>query len=76
MRTFFGVVAALVALFAGGCGVVFFVMSVADSMAGRNAYGIPFISVIIGVIPGIIAGFIAWWLLKKRLEPSDNEGHE
>ncbi|NNE23758.1 MAG: hypothetical protein HKN11_14230 [Rhizobiales bacterium] len=71
MRTFFGVVAALVALFAGGCGVVFFVMSIADTMAGRNAYGIPIISLVIGIIPGIIAGLVAWWLLKKRPEGGD-----
>jgi len=73
MRTFFGIFAALVALFAGGCGVVFFVMSIADSMAGRNAYGIPFISVIIGVIPGMIAGWIAWRLLKTRPDPGEAE---
>ena len=73
MRTFLGIVAALVAVFAGGCGVVFFVLSVADSMAGRNAYGIPIISVIIGVIPGIIAGWIAWWALKKRPQSDDAE---
>lgn len=73
MRTFVGIVAALVAVFAGGCGVVFFVLSVGDTMAGRNAYGIPFISVIIGVIPGMIAGWIAWRLLKTRPEAGDGK---
>lgn len=73
MRTFFGIFAALVAVFAGGCGVVWFVLSIADSMAGRNAYGIPFISVIIGVIPGMIAGWIAWWALKKRPDSDEQD---
>ena len=65
MRTFFGILAALVAVFAGGCGLFFFIVGIGDELAGRTTYGIPYIAVIIGVVPGVIAGLIAWRVLKQ-----------
>ena len=69
-----GIIAALVALFAGGCGLFFFIAGMIDEMAGRVTYGVPYIAVIIGVVPGAIAGWIAWWALKKRPEDASEDG--
>jgi len=76
MRTTLGILAALVALFAGGCGLVFFIGFLAEELGGRGpSYGFQFVAlaVVTGVIPGIIAGFIAWWLLRKQPEPEDTD---
>lgn len=63
-----GIFASLVAVFAGGCGLVFFGMSMSEKMSGKITYGIEFISLLAGVLPGIIAGLIAWWAFKRHRE--------
>ena len=65
MKTFFGVVCVLLAIFCGGCGTVFFASGVDTLMKGQVDYGITVMSVIIGIVPGIIFGVLAWVLLRK-----------
>ena len=69
MRTFFGIVFALIAIFAGGCGIIFVVAGISESMAGRQTYGIGFMGFLVGVVPGAVAAAVAWALLKKRPLP-------
>ena len=61
-----GIFAALVAVFAGGCGLVFFGVSISEKMAGKTTYGIEIISLVVGVLPGVIFGLIAWWAFKRH----------
>ncbi len=63
-----GIIAALVAVFAGGCGLLVVGAGIADAMAGRPTYGAPVIGFIIGVVPGVIAGLIAWRIFRKKPE--------
>lgn len=59
-----GIVLALVAIFAGGCGLLFFTQGLVTLNQGGQDYGITVISVIIGIVPGIICGLLSWWAFK------------
>ena len=70
-RLVFGIIAALVAVFAGGCGLIVVASGISDQLAGRNDYGTTVIGFIIGVVPGGIAGLIAWSIFRKKPDAAE-----
>ncbi len=74
MKTFFGVVCVLLAIFCGGCGALFFAGGIEALMRGQVDYGITVMSVFMGFVPGIVFGVLAWMLLRtssvRRPPPS------
>lgn len=64
-RLVVGIIATLVAVFAGGCGLLVVGAGIADTMAGRQTYGIPVIGFIIGIVPGVIGAVVAWRMFRK-----------
>ena len=65
-RLIVGIIALLVAVFAGGCGLLFVVSGIAETSAGRPDYGITVIGFLIGVLPGAIGAFAAWRIFRKK----------
>lgn len=60
-----GIIAALLAVFAGGCGLIYFFAGAMTLLEGKVDYGVTMFSVVIGVVPGAILGYIAWRCLRK-----------
>lgn len=56
----------LVAIFAGGCGLLFLASGLSEMAAGRSDYGITVIGFLIGVIPGAIGAVVAWFMFRKK----------
>ena len=72
MRTFFGVVAALVAVFSGGCGMAYLAMAIGEAVAGQGSVDMVVVPVIFGIVPAALAEQVAW-ALKKQPEPEDTD---
>lgn len=76
MRTFFGVVFALLALFCGGCSVLFIPMFRASNLGDVIAF------LAIGFVPALVFGVIAARLLRRKpgdpshLDPWTGKPHE
>ena len=64
-RRLLGIFAILVAVFAGGCGLLFLVSGLNELSAGRNDYGVSVIAPVLGGVPALIGGLIAWWALRR-----------
>ena len=66
-----GIVLALLAIFSGGCGLLYFGAGVLTLIDGKHDYGITVIAFAIGVVPGALLGFLAWRVLRRPpTEPS------
>jgi hypothetical protein len=63
MRTFFGVVFALLALLCGGCSVLFL------ANFGSPNIGETLSLIALGGVPALIFGLISWLLLRKKPQP-------
>jgi hypothetical protein len=59
-----GVIGVLLAVFAGGCGLLYFGIGVMTAIEGRDDYGFIVISLLIGILPGAIGALVAWWAFK------------
>ena len=64
-RRLIGIFAILLAVFAGGCGLLFLANGVTELSAGRNDYGMTVIGPLFGGVPALIGGLIAWWAFCK-----------
>lgn len=64
-RRLFGIFGILVAVFAGGCGLMFLASGLSEISAGRSDYGVSIIGPVVGGIPAVIGGLIAWWAFRK-----------
>jgi len=71
-RLVFGILLALVALFTGGCGLIFFVSGLQEELHGDDTYGLMLIS-LIGIVPGIAAGIGAFLLIGSARRPGPPE---
>lgn len=63
-RRLIGIFGILLAVFAGGCGLLFTVSGLMELSAGRNDYGVSVIAPVMGGVPAVIGGLIAWWALR------------
>jgi uncharacterized membrane protein len=65
LRTLVGIVGIPLAVFAGGCGLLFFASGVTELSAGRNDYGMTVIGPLVGGVPALIGGLVGWWAFRK-----------
>jgi hypothetical protein len=77
-RRLFGIFGILVAVFAGGCGLLFLASGLNELASGRNDYGVSIIGPVLGGVPALIGVLIAWWAFRKPrpapAPPQDEEG--
>jgi hypothetical protein len=64
-RRLLGIFGILLAVFAGGCGLLFLISSVTELAAGRSDYGVSIIGQVVGGVPAVIGGLIAWWAFRN-----------
>ena len=64
-RRLVGIFGILLAVFAGGCGLLFLASGLSELSAGRSDYGVSIIGPVVGGIPAVIGGLIAWWAFRK-----------
>jgi hypothetical protein len=72
-RRIVGIFGILLAVFAGGCGLLFLIGGLSELSAGRNDYGVSIISPVMGGVPALIGGLIAWWAFRKPPEDASTE---
>ena len=60
-RRLFGIFGILLAVFAGGCGLLFTASGLMGLSAGRNDYGVSVIAPVMGGVPAVIGALIGWW---------------
>jgi hypothetical protein len=72
VRRLVGIFGILLAVFAGGCGLIFLVSGLSEVAAGRNDYGVSVIGPLLGGVPALIGGLIAWLAFRKPAQgPGD-----
>jgi hypothetical protein len=64
-RRLVGIFGILVAIFAGGCGLMFLISGLTELAKGRSDYGVSIIGPLVGGVPALIGGLIAWWAFRK-----------
>jgi hypothetical protein len=75
-RRLLGIFGILLAVFAGGCGLLFTASGLTELAAGRNDYGVSIIAPVLGGVPALIGGLIAWWALRTPKGKGKEAGRE
>ena len=77
LRRLVGIAGLLVAIFAGGCSLLFvaeMIYDIANGLPDSSAF-LPFI-LLIGILPAVLGATLAWWALRKRPATSTPEDTE